>query len=59
MQSITSHKPITTSQRIFEVAEILAAGILRARHRQVGDTNSFSEDGPGSLPKPSARGENQ
>jgi len=51
MQSITSHRPITTSQHTFEVAEILAAGILRARRRQMGGTGSF--------PKPNARGENR
>lgn len=54
MQCSASYQSITTSQHIFEVAEILAAGILRARHRQMGDTGSFSESGPDSLPKPSA-----
>lgn len=50
MQCSASYQSITTSQHIFEVAEILAAGILRARHRQMGDTGSL----PDSLPKPSA-----
>ena len=64
MQSVTSHRPITTSQRIFEAAGILATGILRARRRQTEDTGPFSEKRLDSSAhssvhsmKPSARGE--
>lgn len=64
MQSITSHRPIATSQRIFEAAGILATGILRAKRRQMEDTGPFSEKRLDSSANssvhstnPSARGE--
>ena len=43
MQSAMGHRRIARSQHISEAAGILAAGILRGRHRQAGDTLSFSE----------------
>lgn len=64
MQHITSYQSITTSQRIFEAAGILAVGILRAKRRLAEDTGPFSENRLDSSANssvhstnPSARGE--
>lgn len=43
MQSATGHRRITTSEHVSEAAGILAAGILRIRRRQAGDTHPLSE----------------